>query len=204
MAVLGNLLFFERGGGDLDDFLRGKVDYIRRAVDHLPEEKFANETDEQLVAAVIVSASVKPLEVEFDKAVAKVEETTVEMPGRFDYGNGDGRPVRVTGLRATKSIPFNGDPVLWCQKPVPRSINSPCGEVRGQTLVVGMAVPTDRTDEAKAYIDGVMAELPKYLDRQKIQIEQHNEKLPALALPLIEQRRARLGEASDLLKNLQE
>lgn len=204
MAVIGDLLFFKRGGPDLDDVLRHQAEVVlRQTVENIPEKEFTQHSDDELVGRVVSSATVKPLEVAFDQAKADVQETTVDVTGRFDYDMGDGRPVRAKGFRATKAIPFKGNPELWHLKTNPWGMNPPRGEVRGQTLVVGISVPEAEASRAKTYLDGVIAQLPEYLERQAAQIQKHNEQLPGLALPLIQQRRSRLSKRADLLKNLQ-
>jgi hypothetical protein len=138
--------------------------------------------------------------VDFAAAKARVQEIQVEVHDRFGFERG---PIRVAGLRATKEIPFRGDRDLWHLRTNPFNLNPPRGEVRGQQLVIGIEVPAQQADEAKRYIDEAIAALPEYLDRQKAQIEAHNNRIAANAIPPIQQRRVTLGRASDLLKKLQ-
>ena len=132
-----------------------------------------------------------------------MRETIVDVTGRFDYDMGDGRPARVPGLRATKTIPFRGEPQLWRMKTNPWGMNPPRGAVRSQTVTVGIEVPAAESEAARNYIEECVAKIPEYLDRQSAQIDQHNAGLRALVLPLIQQRRARLKEGDELRKKLQ-
>jgi hypothetical protein len=195
MAVIGELLFYRRDGGDLDDVIRHNQNRMREVVDQIPERLFSERTDEEIADRIAQSERIEPLEVNFAGAVPKVEETQVEFRSDFGFDHGPAR------LRATKTIPFKGDPALWHLKTNPYNMNPPRGEVRGQNLIVGMAVPTQQADQAAQYIDGVLKSLPEYIERQRAQLKPYNE-VRANALQWMQQRRARLNQASDLLKKL--
>jgi hypothetical protein len=200
MAVIGELLFYRQDRVDLDAVLRHHVTLLRDKVDSLPEQLFSQKTDEEIADQLAASEAIEPLRVDFASAKAQVEEVQVEVHDQFGFERG---PIRVPGLRATKTIPFRGDRDLWHLRTNPFNLNPPRGEVRGQSLVIGIEVPAQQADEAKRYIDQAMESLPEYLERQKAQIEAHNARIAANAIPLIQQRRSRLSQASDLLKKLQ-
>jgi hypothetical protein len=201
MAVIGDLLFYKR---NLDAALRHLVDEgLGQEVDRIQDGDFAKHTDEELVSRVVAKTSVTPLDVAFDKATSEVKEATVDVTGRFEYAVGfvDG-PGRVPGYRATKTIPFKGDRDLWHMKTNPWGMSPPRGKIDARALVIGIEVPEPEVDQIEGYIAGTVAKLREYLERQEAQIRQHNNSLPALALPLVRQRRARLGKAADLRKKL--
>jgi hypothetical protein len=137
--------------------------------------------------------------VDFDGAKADVREQPVEARDIFGLGRGT---TQVPGLRATISIPFEGDPQLWHLRTNPWSTSPPRGEVRAQTLLIGIEVTAQSADEAKRYIDQTLGQIREHLQRQEAQIAQHNSTLKGHALPLVKARRARLGTAADLLKKL--
>jgi hypothetical protein len=200
MAVVGDLLFYRRNGVDLDAVIRAKTNGLRNVVDALPERAFSQQTDEQIAESIAKSERIEPLELDFGAAVPKVEETQLELRGD-DYGFRQG-PVRVPALKATKTIPFKGEPDLWHLRTNPFNMNPPHGEVRGHNLIVGMTVRAEQPDQAAQYIEGALKSLPEYLERQRAQLKPYNEGLAANALQWVKQRRARLGQASDLLKKL--
>jgi hypothetical protein len=193
-------LFYRRDQVDLDAVLRHQADQLRSAVDALPDTTFAEKSDADIAAQVATSVAFRPLEVNFEAAVADVREVQVEVHDRFGFERG---PIKVAGLRATKTIPFKGNPELWTLRTNPYNMNPPRGEVRGQTLVIGIDVPAQQVDEASRYIEDTLNSIPEYLDRQRAQIEAHNASLANRALPTIQQRRARLSQAADLLRKLQ-
>lgn len=199
MAVIGNILFYK---GDLDAGLRHQFTLLPAAVDKVSEQTFNAKSDDEIAELVLKDFRVEPLTLQIDQAEAKVEEGQVEIRDGFRYHLPNG-PVKVQGLKASKSIPFSGDPQLWKLKPNRYTLNPPYGEVRGNTLVVGITVPEAQANEAKQHIDSTLARIPDYLDAQRAQLEEYNARLPAEIARLVQQRRGRLGTAADLLKNLQ-
>lgn len=201
MAVLGELLFQRRDQVDLDTALRLQAQNLRGKVDALPDRAFQERTDQEIAQELAASEAIEPLTLDLTKAKADVSETPVEVHDPFGFNRG---PARVAGLRATKSIPFRGDPELWKLRTNPSNFNPPRGEVQGRHLFIGIEVPAQQSDEAKRYIDQTIGALTEWLDQSRAQVEAHNARIAATAMPFIQQRRARLGRASDLLKKLQD
>jgi hypothetical protein len=199
MAALGDLLFYRRDQFGLDDELRRQVGLLRGKVDALPDNLFSENTDEQIAQYIAKENALEPLSVDFAAAKANVQESQVEVQDQFGFNRG---PIRVPGLLATKSVPFKGDPGLWRLRTNPFNMNPPRGEVRGNMLIIGIAVPAQQADEAARYIERTIAQVPEYLQRQEAQIAQHNASLAAASMQWIRARRQRLGSASDLLRKL--
>jgi hypothetical protein len=199
MPVLGDLLFYRRDQVDLDHILRHQVELLSRKVDALPDKLFSAKSDDEIAAQVAKDAAVEPLQVDFASAVANVREVEVEVHDRFRY---DRDTVRVPGLEATKAIPFKGDKELWHLKTNPWGMNPPRGDVRRDTVVIGISVPTQESEAAAKYIEETIAMIPEYLQHQKTQIDAHNAGLAGHALQWVKMRRGRLSQASVLLKNL--
>lgn len=200
VAVLGELLFYRRDQVDLDGVLRAQEQQLRNKVDSLSEAEFRQKSAEEIAQSLAVSEAIEPLRLDFEKAEAAVSEAEVEVHDQFGFHQG---PIRVAGLRATKSIPFTGDPELWRLRTNPFDLNPPRGEVRGRKLVIGIEVAAQRSDEAKRYIEEMVTALPEWLARSQAQVEAHNARILAITLPIVQQRAARLGQAVDLLKKLQ-
>ena len=199
MAALGDLLFYRRDQVGLDDVLRQQVELLRGKVDALPDKLFSAKSDEEIAQYLAKEHALEPLSADFAAAEPNVQETQVEVHDQFGFNRG---PIRVPGLLATKSIPFKGDPALWRLRTNPFNMNPPHGEVRGNMLIIGIAVPAQQADEAARYIERTIEQIPEYLQRQAAQIAQHNASLAAAAMQWLRARRQRLGSASDLLKKL--
>lgn len=199
MAVIGDILFYK---GDLDATLRHRITLLPAAVDKISAQTFNAKSDEEIAALVLKDFSVEPLALYVDQAEAKVEEGQAEVRDHFRYNLPNG-PMKVPGLKASKWIPFSGDPQLWKLKPNRYTSNPPYGEVRGNSLIIGITVPEAQANEAKQHIDRTLTQIPDYLTAQCAQIEEYNARLPAEIARLIQERRGRFGTAADLLKKLQ-
>lgn len=200
MVPIGELLFWNQRGAELDDALRHSADKLRAWVDQLSEKLFDEKTDDEIASDLAVSEAIHPLELDLDSATPEVRETEIEV--NDDYGFRGGGRLRVAGLEATKSIAFTGDPELWKLRPNPFDLNPPRGIIRGNRLIVGIGVREQQGDEAKRYIDSAIATVVTNLNRQRAQIQAHNNSIARVALPWIQQRRSRRGKASDLLNKL--
>lgn len=201
MAVLGDLLFYRRDQVDLDTALRAQAEQLRGKVDALPDRIFRERNDQEITQELAVSEAIEPLTLDFTHAKAAVSEVEVEVEDQFGFRRG---LVRVAGFRVTKTVPFTGDPELWKLRTNPYHHNPPRGEVRGRSLIIGIEVPAQQTDEAERYIDRTIGALPEWLGRSRAQVEAHNARIASLVMPFVQQRRARLAQASDLLKKLQD
>lgn len=145
MTLIGDILFYK---GDLDAGLRHQITQLPAAVDKISEQTFNAMSDEEIANLILKDFSIEPLTLHTDKADAKVEEGAAEITDGFRYHLPNG-PIKVPGLKASKWTPFSGDPQLWKLKPNRYTLNPPRGEVRGNTLVIGITVPEAQADEAK-------------------------------------------------------
>ena len=195
MTAIGDLLFFDRSGIDLDAVLRGAVDGMRGKVFSMPESQFAAMSDAEVAETVASTARFVPLEVDFSSAKSEVQETTITVN---DYGTS----VTVQGLRALKKIPYSGRRQLWNLKTNPWGMNPPRADVGATEITIGIVVSASEGDRAKSYIDDSIARIPEYLDRQKAQIERHNDSLIQVVMPWVQQRRATISAAEKLRKSL--
>jgi hypothetical protein len=198
MAVLGDLLFHRRDGVDLDTKLRHQGDAgIRKLVEQLPESDFTTASDDTLTARIVSEATIHPLQVSLDAGEPHVEAVTMRVRTMF------GDQIQVKGLRATKSFPFTGDRTLWYLRTNSYDFNPPHGTIDQRNLVLGIEVQEHEGDQAAAHIENSIRVIKEWLQRQEAQIAAFNASLPARVLPLVQQRRGRLGRATDLLKRLQ-
>jgi hypothetical protein len=198
MAVVGDILFYRQDQIDLDTVLRNQGNAgVRKLVEKLPDSAFAKHSDDELVAQVFAKAHIAPLTLALEAAKTKVQEVTVDTRNIF------GDFAQVKGLSATKEIPFTGEEDLWHLRPSSFDLNPPRGEVGGKTIVVGIEVTEDQSDQAVAYVADTIKKIQENIERQNVQIKPFNDSLPSLIHPVVQQRRARLGKAADLLKKLQ-
>jgi hypothetical protein len=202
MAIIGDQLFFSDQSLEAVLSHRGG-DGLRKAVELIADDEFANRTDEELVSHVVIKVSMTPLEID-DKQAVKVTPIKIDVTDRQNYGfKSDKRPIPTTGFRAIKTIPFKGYANLWHMKPNSGKKGELRGKLVAQALVIEVQVPESEKDRIEKDINEIIVKLRKCLDGQAAQLQPYNDNLPALALPLVQQRRAHLDQAADLQKKLQ-
>jgi hypothetical protein len=167
---------------------------MRTAVNALREHDLQQD-DDALIKRLIAPATVVPLEVELDRAnPPDVHDIQMQIK---DYGH----TVTVPGFRVSRALPFKGEPELWYLQPSTFT-SPPRGEVRGQWLIVGIELPTQRANEAKRYLDETVGLISQYVVWQRGQIERHNSGLVEVAHSLLQQRRAHVAKAAELRQSL--
>jgi len=196
MSVLGELLFYNRNGPTLDDYLRhrGSVE-LEAAVNRLPESALNSKTEDDIVALVMGEVSMAPLEIFVERAQNDVVEMPVEVRDIYSGGT-----VRVNGLRATKSIPFQGMPELWRMQTNPYDLNPPRGAVNGKNLELGIEVRVGEDAVVEGHIKSTIASVIECIGRQAAQIATFNKTLPPIVAAAVSGRHDRLN-AAQALKN---
>ena len=197
MAVIGELLFYNRDSVSLDAVLRHNLGLIASKVDSLPDAVFDAKTDADLAADLSASEAIAPLSIDVTAAQPSVQEIQVAVSDEF-YAE----TRTVPGMRVTKAIPFEGDANLWHYPPSQFEMNLPRGEIFDRTVVVGMEMPDAQAQQAKSYIDGYVASINRHVSWQKPQIDTYNASIAAAAARAITARRQRRSKAADILRDL--
>jgi uncharacterized coiled-coil protein SlyX len=197
MSVIGDLLFWSGRGADLGDHLRHALqNAVPAEVDRLPVSDFADKSDDEIVATLVERIKAEPIGLRLDEAEPDVVERNVEVRDVF------GGTATVPGLRVAKVVPFDGEEGLFKLTPNQWDTNPPRGQVRGNTLTVGMEVRASEDEQAIQYIEQTLASVQVYIDRQKAQLDEYNQQLPAAVRSAVERRRGTLGRASSVADRL--
>lgn len=180
--LIGEALF---RNGDLDNYLRAKIadvdNYVRQHVAKADLEK----TDAEIAQRLLLAARVVPLVVDFDHPEKDVREAHVQG---HDVINGR---VTINGVRATRSFVFTGDADLFQLRTNPWSSGIPHGEVRGNTVIIGIEGRPD-PDGLKTEIDRQEQYLREYVELSRAQIDRHNTALGRTFIEAIARRRQTL------------
>jgi hypothetical protein len=198
MAVIGELLFWSGGRrATLSDALRHNLEEnVPAEVEKLSGSLFQSKTDEELVATIVQRCRANPLVLKVDEAKGDAQPKRMSMRDLW------GDDVTVDGLKITQAIPFDGDRTLFELQPNRFDMSPPRGEVRGNTVVIGMEVAQAQADNAVQYIEETRADIQKYIDWQAPTLAEHNAALAGAAAAAIQRRRATLGKASDIASRL--
>lgn len=198
MSVIGDPLFWSGQGPALSDTLRHALQKgIPAEVDKLPASDFANRTDDEIVAALVEKLKAEPIQLRLDEAEPDVTEKSIQVENVFRD-----RMVAVPGLRVAKAVPFDGEKDLFKFTPNEYDYSPPRGKVSGNKLMVGIEVRETEDEAAIRYIDDALATVQLYINRQRPQLEEYNEQLPAAVRAAVERRRATLGKASSVADRL--
>lgn len=196
MSVLGDLLFYQRNGTTLDDYLRHRATVeLEAVVNRLPEATLSGKTAEEIVAMVVDDLAIAPLTIFVDQAENEVVEVPVEVVDIFSR-----QPVRVNGLRATKSIPFEGQPQLWAMQTNPYDMDPPRGNIRGMNLEIAIEVRAGDDATVSEHMRSTIARVGDYITRHTAQISAFNSALPPKVASAVSDRRSRM-DAAKALKN---
>lgn len=197
MAIIGKPLFSSGGGPALSDVLRHNLaKEVPSKVERLPVSRLEGSSDEDLAAALFDECKAEPLVLKLEEAEVDVHETSIDVQDVF------GGRATVPGLRATKTVPFDGEAQFFKLTPNTWGTNAPYGDVRGNKVTVGMEVRESESEAALQHIDQTLAQIQQQIERQQAQIDEHNAQLPAVIASALQRRRASRGKASDLAARL--
>ncbi|HEY0628575.1 MAG TPA: hypothetical protein VGD23_04525 [Sphingomicrobium sp.] len=198
MAVIGDLLFWSGRGPALSDSLRRALqNAVPAEVDKLAASDFSSKSDDDIVEALFDKMKAEPIELRLDEAEPDVVEKSIEVENVFRD-----RMVKVPGLRIAKVVPFDGEAGLFKLTPNSYDTNPPRGKVSGSKLTIGMEVRESEDEAAIRYIEGELTSVQAYIDRQRPQLDEYNQQLPAAIRSAVERRRATLGKASSVADRL--
>lgn len=203
MSVIGENLFYDSRGADLDDVLRARTAKLPDVVDRIGEADFIAADEGDLIDQIVEAVTIKPLTLHLDKAETDVEEASITLSDSFQRGLAHGETVRVPGVRVKRTIPFDGDADLWRRKTNPYSLKLPIGRVEHNKLLIGIETPADQSGSAKAYLDTTLNEIDECLERQRAQIKKDDATLRDRIKPLIAARKSRLDGVAKLREELQ-
>jgi hypothetical protein len=192
-----NYLFSQ---GDLGATLRGHFQKIQECVDAIPEQRFRDSPEDQLLKEIQEQLLISPLELDEAKGTMSREETKVDVSGdpRRVFLRGEG-PAYVPGFRVRISVPYRGEHLLWQLQPsswrttFPRGIVRPSSGTTGGALEIVIDHPADENPEKiKESFDRTMDDVRFYVQNQKTQIEGENARLPSLTRSAITRRQEKL------------
>lgn len=197
---------------DLGGTLRNNLERAKRDVDEIPEERFKQATDEELVEHVYSMREVVPLELHEDRMVMDTEEVKVDVRHDFSRAVFDqSRPCLIAGVRVTVSIPFSGEPFLWKCRPSTSNFNPPRAFVHenrgglGGKLTIVMEGPTDSVGDGKGFkreLDETLNNIRGYLGYMQQDLRGCETNLRVHTQQCVAGRRQRLGKHADLVTAL--
>jgi len=162
-------------------------------VSKYPKHEFDNQSDTEVVSALVQQIRLNPISLHYEDAEKKAEPTTVT--GRNQFGD----TVEVPGLLVTKKFKFSGDRRLWSLRVANWSGPVPQGLVENGTITIGMEVLHNKGEDAVNYIKSTVDQIEQHLEGQKKIIVPFNIDLLKGLLPFVQARRKRHDDAERLI-----
>ena len=199
MYSRSDFLFCE---GDLTGTLHNILNSLHEVVEKIPTDQFMASSEEQLPEHLVSELKLEPITLYEDRATMDQEETTLDMSDSPRYGPG---ASRIPGTKATVMIPYTGDSQLWKMRPNSQSSIFPRASYlgpRGQEpgfLIIPISKTHDASPESfKKSKDDQLDMIKANLKRQRLDIENFNNRLPQQLLQAIQSRRERLKKHQGL------
>lgn len=193
-------------GGDLSAVLDNHAKSAKDKVDAIHQDQFLATPADDVVAHIVNTLYVNPLEIYEDRAEMDYQEVQVDVShnrNRNPFGDSDS--IMIPGIKVTISIPYTGTPSLWKLKPNQWRTTIPHGDVRSPNsdgidyLDIVIQQPADEPQQQiKAHLDDVLEGVRFYIYGQMSQIEGHNQALEGNIRKLVEARRKRLNKNNGL------
>ncbi|TBA38408.1 hypothetical protein [Rhizobium ruizarguesonis] len=186
--ILGGALFWK---ASLSGYLRGQLSGIENHVRSNMSAAHLGSTDDEVVTSMIDHARVGSLTVDFENPDRTVKEKRISVRDHFSG------TVEIDGVSVIKSFQFSGHEPLFDLRPNSYDTAPPHGIVSRGRVAIGYEGRND-PDEIKSAIADQEAQLKKYLDWSKAEVDTHDQSLPRLLKAAVERRRQALIELSKL------
>lgn len=196
---------------DLTEGLRSNLQRARQDVDEIPEQRFVNASDDEIVDHVYSKREVVPLALQEEATAMNTRESEVDVRHDFRRAVFDtSRPCMVAAVEVTVSIPFTGSPDLWNCRPNRWSMNPPRAKIRsaGHDVLSGFVEivvdsPADTVGDGsqlKREVDNTIQSIKQYLENIRSQVDTHAGELKEAIRQQIGSRRERLGKHAAITK----
>lgn len=125
--------------------------------------------------------------------VLRVEEIVVDQHETQNVvEDGYGRRVRLIGTAIEFTVPFDGDAGVFRIRPSTYTLSPPVGVVHGQVLVVRIEGTELKEHQVRRDFDSTLASMQDYLKSLRVNAQEFNSRLRAVARDAMERRREKL------------
>jgi len=186
--------------GRLSESLNSFYQSISQKVNEIPKDQFMVSSDEDVIEHLYSRMAVDPLLLHLDHRELTQEEIQIDvsnMSGRNPFN--DPGPLYFPGSRQIVSIPFSGDLALWKLRPnlgssvIPHAgIRLGSGAEPNQVEIVVDSPIDTSVENIKQEVERQISLIIEYINSQKSEIKEFNEKLKGEIRNSINSRRQRL------------
>jgi hypothetical protein len=185
---------FQRG--ELNDYFRKRVDFIRDAFDRLSEDEVLTRSTDDLVVDLAEQARLDPLSIGADPIDGGVEQGSIQVRDIFD------RSVRQAVYNVHAVYEFTGDEDLLYYAPSTRlAYTAIQADVGRGTLTVRAAIPAssaNSSDDARRAFENEIGKIRTNAGHSMRDVTTFNAGLEAQFRPVVERRKQLLQKRRDL------
>jgi hypothetical protein len=198
--MAGDILFYR--GGELRLALQAQALKLVEEIEVAPEDHLLHIDEDEWVAALVDRWSVEaPVLHPEDMWVEPPADIKVDVAHDWMRAVSDrSRPALIAGQRITVHIPFSGEADVFKLKASTFSTNPPYGEVGNGELLDVIEHPSDSHVDYRAHAMNFVADVERYLTWSRNDIEVFNSGLEQMARQTIGNRRRRVQNTYDRLR----
>jgi hypothetical protein len=191
--------------GDLGALVRGLEEQIAQEVDGYEANRLLNTPTEDLCAYFVDKRRIEPIVLADDSQIA-VDTREATLDTRRTYGGGwnygDHQPT-VPATAYSFHVPFTGEAELFRYRPSAFTLSPPRATVSGTNLVLTFTVPESEAPGIKTEFNNQLNQIRSYVYNIKSAIDDfNNNRLPGAVRRAVEERKARLLKARDVVASL--
>jgi len=181
------VLFF--GKGNLRDFFEHRKLELKREVEELNSNYILTVSEEDFCQYLMAKYSLRPPRIHEDKIYV------------YDQKEVDD-DVSIKGVQVTIAVPFEGDGELFQYKPSTFTLNPPCGEIRGQEILLIYETVNHDAEKLKQMYQRDLNEIKRYLQWVNHDVSNFNKEFESFVRQFVAQRKKKLLDDIGLVSSL--
>lgn len=190
--------------GDLGTLLQNLEEAVKKEVESYESNRLLNTPADDLCAYFVDRQRIEPITLDEGQITTDTQEAVIDtrrMPGgRWNYG--EHQPT-IPATAYSFHIPFMGEAQLFHYRPSSYTNSPPRATINGTNLVLTFTVPATETAGIKPEFNSQLNQIRSYISNIKSALDDFNtNRLPRAVRRAIEERRARLLKAQDVVASL--
>lgn len=189
--------------GLLSDFLVIRQGEMSAEIERLSEDKLRSNSDTEIIDHFMEKYRLSVLEIDEENIEASSSDTEIDVRHRFDFAVFDrSKAVYVDGTSFSFFVPYNGEKQLLTLCPSQFTFNPPVGTAIDKEIVMSFSIIHDDRDKVVTNVESNLKLIRKFIDWVNLDIDNFNSNLNSLAMRKIENRRSKLHDDAEVLKQL--
>lgn len=189
-------------GADWFSVERAQKERLRKDISDLPSSRILGSAIEDLCDYFEGSFRLDVPVLMKEQTMAEQQERDIDVSHDGDRYWSTPGPHYVKGTEISISVPFFGEAELFKIRPTNFNLSPPCGEIRGNSLILSVSGTKLDTISVRSQFDRTIAEIEGYLNSLRTNVNAFNETIKQQARQQIENRREKLLRDQNLVAEL--